>query len=109
MPILDRSVGHPATWSDVGLACDRLQDEYIINLDIRLYFSMPVGLKPMVQIVVEAVPTAWSPHAGRKPVTKHRHWELSGNRPLSEGIYGLLWEVDSTVGIVWPIAHVEGK
>lgn len=106
MGILDRSVGHPANWVNVAMACDQMKDEYIISLEIRLYFTLEVGKKPYAHIAVEAQPTAWSPHAGKRPVLKHRVWELAGNHPLSEGIYGLLWEVDSTVGIVWPVGHV---
>lgn len=105
MGILDRSVGHPAHWANVATAVEQLVEHYLVSVETRLFFTMEVGEKPHCHIVVEAQPSMYSPHRGKKPVVKSRVWELSGSRPLSEGIYGLLWEVDSTVGIIWPIGR----
>lgn len=106
MGILDRSVGHPANWVNVAAAVEMMSEHHFIDTEVRLYFTLEIGRKPYVQIVVESTPSVFNPHRGKKPVMKHRVWELSGARPLSEGIYGLLWEVDSTVGICWPIGRV---
>ena len=106
MSILDRSLGHPANWINVASAVEQMTEWYLISIETRLYFTVEVGKKPYVHIAIEATPSMYSPHHNKKPVLKHRVWELSGARPLSEGIYGLLWEVDSTVGIIWPLGRV---
>ncbi len=108
--ILDRGLGHPARWLDVAFAWQRLQDEYLINLVLESYFDVVVMKDVTTQLVVRAVPSPWSPHAGKKPIVKNRVWLLGPDKPISEGIYGLLWEVDNTVGLVWPIGHTgEGR
>jgi hypothetical protein len=109
MSILDRSLGHPANWVNVADAVMRMNEHYLISVETRIYFTVEVGEKPYAHIAVEAVPNIWSPYNGRDPVLKHRVWELSGRRPLSEGIYALLWEVDQTVGICWPLGRVQAK
>ena len=107
MGVLDRSLGHPANWIDYAVACDAVADRWLVNLQTEVITELVDGKGVLFTVQTTAYPSAFSPHTGRKPVKKQRQGYVSSGHPLSELMYSCLWEVESVVGIVWPVGVVE--
>lgn len=107
--ILDRVLGHPARWSDLAFAVSKLEDELMVHVVWRLEVVLVVGDEPKQLISVEVVPSIFSPHGGKDPICKTRYWRCGPNKPVTEGMYAVLWEAANTAALVWPLGKVNKK
>jgi hypothetical protein len=106
MGILDRSLGHPANWLDVAIAQDNVADRWLVLVNWEVTMTVVDGHGVCFGVICTMVPSAFSPHAGKKKVQKVRQGYVQPGRPLSELFYAALWECESIVALIWPIGVV---
>lgn len=105
MGILDRSLGHPARWTDVAVAQDNVADRWLVNVSWSVTLELVDGKGVCVGVICTIVPSVFSPHSGKMPVQKVRQGYVSSAMPFTEIMYSALWEAEQVVGIIWPVGQ----